>query len=132
MDTITGASNYLTNFDLKPYFGNQWVLGAVTLVLILYGSLAQQTLPTFMYKLFDNRIFGFLMFAAIAFIGTQDFRVAFVVALIYGVLMHNFSQKKITEAFLSGLRNEGFTDDGELMPPMERPNRGGGDYDERM
>jgi hypothetical protein len=61
-----------------------------------------------MYRLFDNRLFGFLIFGAIAFIGTQDFKVAFVVALIYALLMHNFSQKKITEAFLSGLRNEGF------------------------
>lgn len=102
------VNSFLTSIDLKPYFDNPWVLGIVTMVLILYGSLAQQTLPDFMYKLFDNRLFTFLMFLAIAFIGTQDFKVAFVVALIYAVAMHNFSQKKINEAFLSGLKNEGF------------------------
>lgn len=102
------ATSFINSIDLKPYFDNPYVLGAVTMILILYGSLAQQTLPNFMYKLFDNRLFTMLMFLAIAFIGTQDFKVAFVVALIYGVMMHNFSQKKINEAFLSGLRNEGF------------------------
>ena len=87
---------------------NQWVMGAATLILILYGSLAQQTLPHFMYQLLANPIFQFVMFGAIALIGTQDWMVAFVVALLYGVVMHNFSQKKITEAFLAGIRREGF------------------------
>ena len=105
MDVVKGFK--LPNF--QEYVGNQWVLGALTLVLILYGSMAQQTLPDFMYQLFDNRLFTFLMFLSIAFIGTQDITAAFIVALIFGVLMHNFNQKKITEAFLSGLRNEGFT-----------------------
>jgi hypothetical protein len=110
MNQIRGASRALdsANANLQPYLKNPYILGIVTLVLILYGSMAQQTLPEFMYKLFDNRIFTMMIFAAIAFIGTQDFTVAFVVALIYGVVMHNLSQKKITEAFLSGLRSEGF------------------------
>lgn len=108
MDLLTRPTNFLQGIDLSPYFANQYILGALTLLLILYGSLAQQTLPTFMYQLFDNRLFTFIIFLLIALLGTQDIRVAFVVALIYGVLMHNFSQKKITEAFLSGLKKEGF------------------------
>ena len=108
MDTITNPFNFLNGIDLSPYFANQYVLGAMTLFLILYGSLAQQTLPTFMYKLFDNRMFSFIVFLFIAMLGTQDFRSAFIVALIYAVLMHNFSQKKINEAFISGLKKEGF------------------------
>jgi hypothetical protein len=107
------ALKNLQSIDLKPYLSNTYVVGALTLVLILYGSLAQQTLPDFMYRLFDNRLFTFLMFTAIAFLGTQDITVAFVVALLFGVVMHNLSQKKITEAFMSGLRNEGFTDADE-------------------
>ena len=106
--TLSGAQKALNSFDVKKYFDNPYILGSLTLVLILYGSMAQQTLPNFMYTLFDNRLFTFVIFLAIALLGTQDFKVAFIVALIYGVLMHNFSQKKITEAFLSGLRNEGF------------------------
>lgn len=104
----TSVNNFFNSVNLQPYFDNQYVLGAVTLFLILYGSLAQQTLPDQMYRLFDNGVFTTFMFLVIAFIGTQDIKVAFVVALIYGLMMHNFSQKKINEAFLSGLRNEGF------------------------
>ncbi len=105
---MDGFRKTFNGINVKPYLDNQWILGLITMILILYGSLAQQTLPTFMYKLFDNRLFTFFMFLSIAFAGTQDFRVAFVIALIFGVLMHNFSQKKITEAFLSGLKREGF------------------------
>ena len=83
---------------------NPYIVGLLTIILILYGSLAKQTLPDFMYRLFDNRIFTFIMFASISFIGTQDTTVAFIVALIFGVLMHNLNQKKINEAFLSGIR----------------------------
>jgi hypothetical protein len=63
-----------------------------------------------MYVLFDNRLFQFIMLALIAFIGVFDWKVAFIVALIYAVIMHNLNQKKITEAFINGLRNEGFFD----------------------
>lgn len=108
MNTLDNASAYLNSINLKPLFANQWVLGIVTLLLVAYGSMAQQTLPDFMYRIFDNTIFQFIIFAAIAFLGTQDWKVAFVVALIFGVIMHNLNQKKITEAFLSGLRREGF------------------------
>lgn len=100
--------NFITGTPFQHYLQNEYVLGALTLFLLIYGSLAQQTLPDFMYKLFDNRIFTFLIFFAISLIGSQDYKVAFVIALIYGLMMHNFSQKKITEAFLSGLKNEGF------------------------
>jgi hypothetical protein len=99
------VNDYLSNFDVSTPLQNQWILGLLTLILIVYGSLAQQTLPDFMYALFDNRLFQFLVFAAIAFVGTQDWQVAFVVALLYALLMHNWSQKKITETFLSQLRN---------------------------
>lgn len=101
---------YLPNVNLKPYFENQYLLGILTLILILYGSFSQQTLPNFMYQLLDNPFFNFIIYLIIAFVGTQDIKSAFVVALIYAVLMHNFNQKKINEAFISGLKNEGFHD----------------------
>ena len=108
MDVLQDLNRFV-NTSLE----NQYLFGGLTLLLLLYGSLAQQTLPDFMYKLFDNRLFTFLIFFAISLIGTQDYRVAFVVALIFGVLMHNFSQRKITEAFLNGLKNEGFESFGD-------------------
>lgn len=104
MDSFKTFSDYLWNYDVSPYLQNPWILGILTLILIVYGSLAQQTLPDFMYMLFDNKLFQFLMFALIAFIGTQDWQVAFVVALLYALLLHNWNQKKITEAFMGELR----------------------------
>ena len=88
-------------------------------------------LPDFMYRLFDNRLFGFLMFSWIAFAGVHDFKVAFVIGLLYALMMHNFSQKKITEAFLSGLRNEGFhdrSDEGYYQRPDEDHYRSDRDH----
>jgi len=93
------------NLAIQPYMQNQWVIGLLTMILIVYGSYAQQTLPDFMYRLFDNRLFNFIVFSLIVFIGIQNWTVAFVIALIYAVIMHNFSQKKINEAFMSGLKS---------------------------
>jgi type II secretory pathway component PulF len=85
--------------QLKSYLSNPYILGFMIMILTLYGSLAQQTLPRFMYKLFDNRLFTFIMFASIAFIGTQSWVAAFIVALIFAVIMHKLNQTKIKEAF---------------------------------
>lgn len=107
IDVFNKLQESFQKLDLKPYLSNPYVYGSLTLFLVLYGSLAQQTLPDFMYRLFDNRLFTFIMFASIAFIGTQDSTVAFIVALLFGVVMHNLNQKKINESFLSAINHEG-------------------------
>lgn len=106
MDTLKQYSDYLWNYDVGTYLQNPWILGLLTLILIVYGSLAQQELPHFMYVLFDNWFFRLIMFGLIAFIATQSWQVAFVVALIFVLLMHYFNQKKITEAFIDELRRD--------------------------
>jgi hypothetical protein len=100
----------LLNTKIKPYFGNEYILGGLILITILYGSYAQQLLPRFMYSLFDSSIFLFLMFLAIGMLATQDFRAAFIIALLVAVIMHNLSQTKINEAFRAELIQEGFAD----------------------
>lgn len=96
------------NGPMPTFSQNQYLYGGLIMFLLLYGSFAQQTLPDFMYKLFDNRIFLFVIFFSVFLVGSQNYYLAFILALIFGVLMHNFNQKKITEAFLNGLKTEGF------------------------
>lgn len=91
---------------MSQIFTNPWLLGLLTMILMVYGSLARQTLPGFMYKLFDNRLFTLLVFIMIVYMGLKDWKVAFITALIFAVAMHNFSQKKISEAFYGGLNGE--------------------------
>ena len=88
-----------TEGQLKTYLSNPYILGFMIMILTLYGSFAQQRLPHFMYQLFDNRLFTFIMFASIAFIGTQSWTAAFIVALLFAVIMHKLNQTKIQEAF---------------------------------
>jgi len=103
----------LLETDVKPILANQWVLGILTVVLFLYSSMAQQTLPSFMYTAFQNPFFNFVFFIAIVLVATAaDFRSAFVVALLYMLLQYQFTQKKITEHFYDSLRSEGFAGDG--------------------
>jgi hypothetical protein len=100
---MENLTTYINDQNIKNILSNQYVLGFLTLILILYGSLAQQTLPKFMYNLFDNSLFIFLILLAITIIGTQDWYVAFLVALIFGVVMHRLNQTKIKETFESQL-----------------------------
>ena len=65
MDTLKQYSDYLWNYDVGTYLQNPWILGLLTLILIVYGSLAQQELPNFMYVLFDNWFFRLIMFVLI-------------------------------------------------------------------
>jgi hypothetical protein len=106
------------NYDVKPYFNNPIFVGVLTLVVILYGSYAQQPLPPFVEKLFKTPTFLMLIFFAIVMIGTQDFRAAFILALVAASLMHYYNQRLITEAFMEGLRQEGFQ---VPFDPMEGP-----------
>ena len=90
---------YINELNIKNLLSNQYVFGFLAMILILYGSLAQQTLPDFMYKLFDNKLFTFLILLSITIIGTQDWYVALLVALIFGIIMHRLNQNKIKETF---------------------------------
>lgn len=85
--------------DIKSLLANQYVLGFLIIVLLLYGSLAQQPLPPFMYRLFESRWFTFLVLGSLALIATQDWCVAFIVALIFAVILHQLNQMKIKETF---------------------------------
>jgi hypothetical protein len=120
------------DYDVKPYLKNPIVFGVLTMIVILYGSYAQQPLPTFMDRLFKSPLFLMGMFFAIVMIGTQDVRAAFIVALASASLMHYYNQRLITEAFLEGLRQEGFevpfdpneTDmNGSMYAKIESNNR---------
>ena len=47
---MENLTTYISDQNIKNILANQYVLGFLTIILILYGSLAQQTLPTFMYR----------------------------------------------------------------------------------
>ncbi len=96
------------NYDVKPYFENTTLVGILAVLLIFYAPYAQQPLPNFMYKLFKSPIFLMIFFFAIIMIGIQDFRVSFIVALVLASILHAYNQRLVTEAFLSGLEEEGF------------------------
>jgi hypothetical protein len=98
------------NYDVKPYMSNPYVMGILVMVLFLYSSVGRDHLPLPVYRAFKNPMFNFLFFMAIVIVGTQDFRAAFVIALLYAFIQHQFSQTKIAEAFLAG--PEGFDGTG--------------------
>ncbi len=125
------------NYDVKPYFNNPIFVGVLTLVVLLYASYVQQPLPPFMDRLFRTPTFLMLIFFAIVMIGTQDFRAAFIVALAAASLMHYYNQRLITEAFMEGLRQEGFQvpfdpNEGPLDPNNISMDPNGNSFDPNM
>lgn len=89
-----------------------YLKGLLIIGVILYGSLSQQRLPDFMYSLFKKPYFQFIMYLGIAFLATKDIHVAFIIALLFGIIGYQFNQRQINEAFLEGLANEGFQVEG--------------------
>jgi hypothetical protein len=50
-----------------------------------------------MYKLFDNRIFVFVVFSSIAVIASQNWIMGAVVGLLFAMIMHKLNQTKMMD-----------------------------------
>lgn len=93
-------NDIMAKLDIMKYLSTTHILWCLMVVLILFGIGTESRLPDVLFKLFDNKIFLFLFISSITLIGTQDWKIAFVIALIFGVIMHKSNQNKI-EQFMS-------------------------------
>lgn len=83
--------------QLSRLLSNQYIHELLMVILIMYCSVAHQKLPNFMYNLFDNRLFIFVIFVAITIVGLQNWSVALIVALIFAIIMNQVNQAKIEQ-----------------------------------
>lgn len=78
---------------------NPYLLGIVTIFLVLYGALAAPKLPKFIADLFDNALFRLFVLFMIAYLSVKNFTVALIVAIVFTLITNFLNEQKISEGF---------------------------------
>lgn len=93
--------NYILKI-LKPVLKlleNQYVMGSVTLFIVLYGALVKPELPNFLKELMKNDIFRLFYIFLIAYIGNKNLILSIVIAFIFIVLFGLLNELEVQETF---------------------------------
>jgi len=85
--------------QLREILADPYTLVFLVIVVILYAIFSGNTLPPFMYHIFDNQVIVFIVLSSIAVIGNENLAIGFIVSLIFVIIMHRLNQTKIKEAF---------------------------------
>ncbi len=94
--------------QLQQLIQSNYFVGIVTILGVLFISLARPPLPPAMIQFFELPIVTVIMYALIVLLLTQNLQVAIIVAVAFYVLMNIIREQKIGEGFVAGLREEGF------------------------
>ena len=101
------------NRVMSTVFENQYSSTIVTVIILLYASLARPKLPNFMVKLFENPIFRVLFLSLIVYKGNRDPVFSIMIAIAFTVTMNLISQQRFFENFGSHDSEAGHsTEDG--------------------
>src|ERR1700722_13793419 len=99
--TYIYKSRFLFQMDkLKKIVNNPYLVGLITVITVLYASLARPNVPPGLAKLFDSPLFKMIFYALIVLLMTQNLQVALVVAIAFYILMSMLTEQKITESFI--------------------------------
>lgn len=88
------------NNTISSFFQNDIVNSVISLLLILYGSLAKPDLPDFVVKIFENSFFRVLVLSLVVYKGNNDPTLALMIAVVFVVMMNFVTVKKIKEKFM--------------------------------
>jgi hypothetical protein len=94
--------------QLQQLIQSNYFVGIVTILGVLFISLARPPLPPAMIRFFELPIITIAMYALIILLLTQNLQVAIIVSIAFYVLMIIIREQKIGEGFVDGLREEGF------------------------
>ena len=87
------------NRVMSTVFENKYSSTIVTVIILLYASLARPKLPNFMVNLFENPIFRVLFLSLIVYKGNRDPLFSIMIAIAFTVTMNLISQQKFFENF---------------------------------
>lgn len=91
-------------------FNNPYAATAISLFVVLYGSMVRPTLPSFISNLFQNDIFRLFYIFLLAYIGDKNPQVALVVAVVFMVGMGLLADQQVSESFFDEDMEEEFSD----------------------
>lgn len=88
------------NNTISSFFQNDIVNSVISLLLVLYGSLAKPELPDIVVKIFENSFFRVLVLSLVVYKGNKDPTLALMIAVVFVVVMNFLTVKKIKEKFM--------------------------------
>jgi hypothetical protein len=109
----------MNNFDntVNSYLSiindNEYLSGAIKLILILYAGLAAPQLPEYIAKFFDNAIVKLIIYFLIVYTAKQDPTVAIIAAIAVMVTLHTVNKLKFNNQMVNAVA------EGEALPPPE-------------
>lgn len=99
--------------DIKSFTDNEYAVGIVALITIVYASLARPTLPAWLTKLFKNDVFRVVFLSLLLMFNFEKSpHVALTVALVFVVTLHYINENDakeqfgLLETFRANLRND--------------------------
>lgn len=104
LKTVTNLMN-----SMLKKLDNPYVMGSVTVFLVLYGALVKPELPGFLKDLLKNDLVRVFYVFLIAYVGDKNLMVAMVIAFAFMVLSGLLSEMEMYESF----ENTGLTGDFE-------------------
>ena len=96
---------------LKPQ--NSYLVAALTIFVILYGTMAAPRLPKFIADLFDNALFRLFVLFLIAYLSVKNITVSIIVAVVFTLVLNFLNEQRMMEGFASGMA-EGQKEDSDL------------------
>lgn len=84
---------------LLRQMGKPFVMGSVTLMIVLYAALAKPQLPGFMKDLMQSTIFRLVFIFLIAYTGDKNLSVSIIVAFAFMILFGLLAEIEVQEAF---------------------------------
>ena len=88
------------NNTISSFFQNDIVNTVISLLLVLYGSLAKPELPDIVVKIFENSFFRVLFLSLIVYKGNKNPTLALMISVVFVVIMNFITVKKIKEKFM--------------------------------
>jgi hypothetical protein len=88
------------------FLDNTWVSGVLTLLIVLYASIAAPHLPASVAHLFNNALFQLLFLFLIAYLSVKDASIACVLAIafVFSVnTMNNIGLKSQLKSYIDAL-----------------------------
>ena len=124
---INKIFNYILKQLEKPY-----VMGVVTVFVVLYGALAKPELPGFIKELMKSTIFRLFYIFLIAYTGDKNLIVSIVIAFTFMVMFGLLAEVEVQEAFKNTDIAENLEDQlDSLLEELDQATKGSKEVEEQ-
>ena len=84
---------------MSAVFENKYSSTVLTVIILLYASLASPKLPNFIIKVFENPVFRVLFLSLIVYKGNRDPVFSIMIATVFTLVTNMISQQRFFENF---------------------------------